>query len=96
MSEGQKLHTLLKFMSKVHTLLVHTEPVQKFHAKKTTYTYEQLLKAFKKRLFRKKITIDEISYLCSILIFDGLAELMKRREWQKERYWHPNLPQCCK
>ncbi len=78
MSDGEKLHKILEFMFKVHAIVIHAEPVISTHARKSTYTHEQLLEVFKPRLFKKRITINEISRLCAILTMDGLGTVMKK------------------
>ncbi|HEV8512732.1 MAG TPA: hypothetical protein VGQ59_05630 [Cyclobacteriaceae bacterium] len=78
MSDGEKLHMMLEFMSKVHSLTIHTEPAISTHAKKKTYTYEQLLKAFKKPSFGRQLSIEEIGRLCAIITMDGLGTAMKK------------------
>jgi hypothetical protein len=75
MSQGRKLHRLLEFMVALHSLEIQSKnrPVVKKVAIITNYTYERLLGAFKKGWFRKSMTIDDITFLCSKFIFDGLA-----------------------
>jgi len=78
MSDGEKLHKILGFMSKVHSIVIKTDDPIYTHARKSTYTHEQILEAFKKPLFGKRISTSEISRLCAILIMDGLGTLTKK------------------
>ena len=57
MTEGEKLHRLLKFIVKTGL---------------NTYEYDELIPAFKYGIF-KKPNAKEIERLCSMLIFDGLV-----------------------
>ena len=78
MSDGEKLHKILEFMSKVQKITIYTEPVIITHGRKSTYTHEELLNVFKPQFFKNKITVDEISRLCAILTMDGLGKVMKK------------------
>lgn len=78
MSDGEKLHKLLEFMSKVHGIAIGTDNPIITHGRKSTYTHEQLLEVFKKPLFGKKVSLYEISRLCAILTMDGLGTTMKK------------------
>ena len=57
MSEGEKIHSLLKYIVKTG---------------QTTYEYDELIPAFKYGFF-KKPNAKEIERLCAAMIFDGLV-----------------------
>lgn len=57
MSEGEKIHRILKFIVK---------------SGQTSYEYDELIPAFRYGLF-KKPNVKEIERLCAAMIFDGLV-----------------------